>query len=527
MNQSYLSRRDLLSFFGKGIALSASSQLLSSCGHLIPQNNIPCLHPMITDNLELASGLKYDVLIKAGDKISNNHHFGYNNDYTASIPLNKNEILLWVNHESVKPLFTSGWMKGQVHTKDQIKREQYEVGGSILHLKKVNSKWKLVHNSKYNRRLTANSKIPFSNNYKIQGSKFAMGTLANCAGGTTPWDTVLTCEENYNKFFGEIYFENGQRKVDPHLALWLPQDPRPPEHYGWVCEVNLKSGNSKKLIPLGRFAHECANTTRAKDGRVVVYMGDDKEDEFIYKFVSDAKDNLKSGTLYVANTEMGKWLALDRKNPILKKRFKSQLELLIHTREAAKILGATPQARPEDVEIHPATKDVYVCLTNSYKKKNYYGSILKIKENNADPASLEFTTETFASGGKESGFVCPDNICFDKSGNIWLTIDISEKTINEGPYKGFGNNALFFIPTSGKYAGVSFQMASAPLDAELTGPHFTPDGSLILSVQHPGARTTDPNKPTSHWPEGGNSQPKPSVVVITGPTLEKLTNNLY
>jgi secreted PhoX family phosphatase len=79
----------------------------------------------------------------------------------------------------------------------------------------------------------------------------------------------------------------------------------PPEHYGWVVEIDPISGEAKKHTSMGRMAHECATTTSAKDGRVVVYTGDDTVNEHLYKFISDSQDNLNKGTLYVANLEAG------------------------------------------------------------------------------------------------------------------------------------------------------------------------------------------------------------------------------
>jgi secreted PhoX family phosphatase len=89
-------------------------------------------------------------------------------------------------------------------------------------------------------------------------------------------------------------------------------------------------------------------------------------------------------------------------------------------------------------------------------------------------------------------------------------------------YKAFGNNGLFVYNAKDD---IVVQVASAPMDAEFTGPFFSPDGkSLFLSVQHPGetSKSTNPDSLTSHWPEGGNKIPRSAVIVISGPTLDKL-----
>ena len=95
----------------------------------------------------------------------------------------------------------------------------------------------------------------------------------------------------------------------------------------------------------------------------------------------------------------------------------------------------------------------------------------------------------------------------------------------DGPYMSFKNNSLFVIPRYGKDAGKVVRAASAPRDAELTGPWFSPDGkTLFLSVQHPGEQTKEINHPTSAWPFDDDNIPKPSVVAITGDLIEKMNN---
>ncbi len=60
------------------------------------------------------------------------------------------------------------------------------------------------------------------------------------------------------------------------------------------------------------------------------------------------------------------------------------------------------------------------------------------------------------------------------------------------------------------------QFASGPVESELTGPAFTPDGkTMFLAIQHPGEETENKDEPTSTWPHDGDNVPKPSVVAIT------------
>lgn len=530
-----VSRREFVLFMGRGLALSAALSTLPNCATHTKKSSLPFtpLTPTREDALKLANGFQYEILLRWGQNLnSQGEKFGFNNDYLAFIPLvaeRPYEGLLWVNHEYHDPCFNSGWRVGEPRTAQQVEIERKEVGGSIAHIRrKEDGRWDFVPQSSYNRRLDAYTPIPLIADEPIQGKKVAIGTFGNCAGGITPWGTILSCEENYSNFIGEVSFENGKRHLHPgdEYLTWEKFVHLPPEHYGWVVEVDPKTAKAKKLTALGRFAHECATTTVASDGRTVVYTGDDAEDEHIYKFIASKPGSLEHGDLFVANTQNGRWLPLSlNSNPILRKHFKSQTECLIRTREAAKLVGATPLDRPEDIEIDPHTKSVFVACTMNKSRGRPFGALMKIEEKNANPLSMEFKFSTFVAGGPKTGFACPDNLAFDSRGNLWMCSDMSGSSMGKKPYESFGNNGLFYIPLSGDYAGQALQVASAPIGAEFTGPTFAPDGSLFLSVQHPGEHSINKGLQQSHWPDGGNSRPAPCVVQISGPSMTALLSS--
>ena len=98
---------------------------------------------------------------------------------------------------------------------------------------------------------------------------------------------------------------------------------------------------------------------------------------------------------------------------------------------------------------------------------------------------------------------------------------MSGDAINQGPYAGFGNNGLYVFLRSGAHQGKVIRVATAPTDAEFTGPCFSPDyKTLFLSVQHPGGESESLDKLTSTWPDG--KIPKPSVVTLQGPPLDNI-----
>lgn len=546
-------RRKFISFLGKAsLGVLATPPFLVGCGNTsTPVNSeniseetlkrlknivLKNLTPSAKDDLLLTEGLSYHTIIKWGDFINDNDTFGFNNDFTCFIPLDENnpkDGLLWVNHEYVNPLFVSNFnyrdydSPQQHKTLEQIDKEMYNVGGSIIRIKEENGIWKVVKNDPHNRRITAKTPIKINWDSPIKDQSITIGTHSNCSGGITPWNTFITCEENYQDFYGEtIYNEVNETSHKPSWYGWEKFYNYPPEHYGWVVEINPKDGSALKHIALGRFAHECCTLYELKDKRVAAYTGDDKNNEHLYKFISSKPGSLKEGTLYVADTINGKWLELDwKKQPVLKNKFKNQTEVLIRAREAAKLLGATPLNRPEDIEIDPITGHILISLTNNKAKGDFHGSILKIKENNGEFDALTFSASTYIAGGEQNGFSCPDNLAFDLSGNLWMTSDISGSSMNkkDKPYMPFKNNGLFVIPRYGKEAGKVIQVASAPRDAELTGPWFSPDGkTLFLSVQHPGEQTKDITNPTSKWPFDPDNIPKPAVVAIKGDIIEKM-----
>jgi secreted PhoX family phosphatase len=493
--------------------------------------------PSRADELILPRGYRYDVVCAWGDHLGSRdpqgrpETFGFNNDFIAYFPIdalrgghNSTEGLLWVNHEYPDPLFVRRYRRGVVKTEQQIVAEKLSVGGSVLHLRRRRGRWEHVPGSQYTRRFTAlYPRIPLTGPAAAQVPE-AVGTLANCSGGRTPWYTALSCEENYPDFNDTE--EGGYRWSD------VERQEVDESQYGWVVEVDpFGELPPRKHSALGRFKHENSAWRLGPTGKLVIYMGDDEEDQFFYKYVSaeryrpgapraDQRQLLTNGTLYAADFLSGRWLPLDirrRDGQLRDEGFPSQADVLLRTREAAQALGATPIDRPEDCEVHPLDGTVYIALTNNTSHGNLFGQIVRLLEDNDDPEGERFRFEIFLAGGPQCGLACPDNLLFDRHGNLWVACDVDSDVLNHGAYRPFGNNGFHVVPTRGPSAGDAFQFASGPVGCELTGPWFTEDEqTLFLSVQHPGEESTDFDNPISHWPGGGRTTPRPAVVAITG-----------
>lgn len=482
------------------------------------------------DTLTLPAGYNFQVVAPWGETINEaGDTIGFNHDFVGYFPIDaleggksSQEALLTINHEYANALFVGGNIDNPTDAA-QVEAEMKAVGVSVVHVSNEGGQWRVVMDPR-NRRIDAMTEIeltgPARGSAALLGATTVRGSVGNCSGGQTPWGTLLTCEENVDGY-SETWGVAGYNAM----------------HQGWITEIDPYDGATmpKKHTAMGRFRHENCAVTVAADGRVVVYMGDDMRDACVYKFVSKGTFNasdraanmdlLAEGDLYVADFGNGSWLLLDYdRNEDLQSATdesgsavaSSQVDVLADARAAALAIGATPVDRPEDIEIHPKTGEVYVALTNNSDHGNYFGQIVKLREAGDNWAAESFRWEVFATGGAQSGFSSPDNLVFDPHGNLWMVTDsgTGEDTI----YDFLGNNSMFFFATEGPDAGVAHRFAVGPVDAEMTGPVWTPDGkTLFLAIQHPGDSSETLDALSSNFAAAaGSNVPRPTLVAISG-----------
>lgn len=569
----------------------------------------------IDETHHVAAGYDADVLLRWGDKVLADappfdpaHHsgtaqarqFGYNNDFLGFIPLDgrSDHGLLVVNHEytNAELMFpgvapSAGKAALLEHASaGQVETEMMAHGGSVIEIRRSTEgpdkgKWRVVEDSRYARRITAETEMRISGpaaghellrtNADPSGTSIR-GMLNNCSGAVTPWGTWLTCEENFNGYFaGKEAAAQSSRAaalkrygIPAEWYAWakfhdrfdMAKEPNEANRFGWVVEIDPLDPASVpvKRTALGRFKHEGAGNIVNRDGRFVVYQGDDERFEYVYRFVTKRavnasdrasnKDILDEGTLSVARFNAdgsGVWLALeDGKAPLTEANgFRSQAEVVIDARIAADLLGATRMDRPEDIDASPKSGKVYVMLTNNNKRKaaetdaanpradNKYGHIIEITPDGGDHAAETFRWEillqcgdpkvaavgaTFNPRTSENGwFGMPDNCAIDDLGRLWVATDgNSAETTGRA-------DGIWAVETGGELRGTAKMFFRCPVGAEMCGPAFTPDlETFFVAVQHPGegdsAAVSTFDRPITRWPDFQEGMPpRPSVVAIT------------
>ncbi|MBD2041177.1 PhoX family protein [Microcoleus sp. FACHB-672] len=673
----------------------------------------------VADDLVLPDGFTYQVIAAWGDKVGDSR-FGYNNDYLSFVQTGPDEGYLTINFEyiserpwlqsfqqiigktlpfeevdaAVKKAGKDGLNAFALPDSDPIKVKIREIckealidqGLGVISLRRQpDGSWERT-NSAADRRITGISGLEDGRYLKATGPAVAVfkkqqgqgyidklgaqiiGTFANCAGGTTPWGTVLSGEENFQSQVPEPVYADGTSYPPAELPFNTASlDAQgnvfglTGNKYGWIVEIdpaNPKDYGTKHTW-LGRYRHEAVGVRVEAGKPLAFYSGCDRQGGHVYKFVSkDAVSNptdkansklLGTGQLYAAKFNSdgtGSWIPLKAdtsvnpdlpnniignnlllpyrepgnvtvgkqrnenesqppksanpgKNPYIqvenneqvtqfKQQFKTlgdlytgnpeekQGAILIDAHYAGNAAGATCTARPEDTEIAP-DGSLYITFTAGLSGKEGgpdqrifkgpqgetpypYGWIMRLEEENNDPAASNFRWKMAATGGEPAGggmgFSNPDNLLIDPKGNIWVVTDIGTgahnqavpnrveagKPVETSKMLGlFGNNSIWYMPTSGEDAGKAFLFGCGPMDCETTGPFFTNDQqTLFLAVQHPGEAkgirqnmaaetrefallTTDGNPfiqkrqvPVgSNWPgKGANDPPKPAVVAI-------------
>jgi secreted PhoX family phosphatase len=464
---------------------------------------------------------------------------------------------------------------------EKVAKSQAAHGVSVTEIAWRENRWEAVRPSPHARRFTAST--PFAIGGPAAGHALmktaadpagvlALGTFNNCASGMTPWGTYLSGEENFAN-----YFDAGEQPT-PHERRWglrksgagyrwhehderfdAVRHPNEPNRFGWIVEIDPFDPQSVpvKRTALGRAAHEGAWVALTRDGRAVVYSGEDARFEYIYKFVSrdpvrpgGAKANatlLDHGTLHVARFEAdgrGRWLPMVAGQGALA-AFADAGEVVIRSRQASDALGATKMDRPEWLAIDTRSRWIYCTLTNNTNRgqpgqpgvdaanpraNNAMGHIIRWREDgDFDGATFEWNHLVLAGDPaneradakgnvKGDAFACPDGIAFDARGVLWVQTDMGPTVMNKGEMARLGNNQMLACDVA---SGEMRRFLVGPVNCEVTGVTWTPDGrTMFVNIQHPGetpSERSDAAEPRkfSNWPDyRPDGRPRSATVVI-------------
>lgn len=576
LGQASLQRRTLLR--GSFAAAFGATTLLTACGGgddgsaaaaPAPAPGTPApsydvtfkgIPAAVGNHVFIPEGYTMDVLFAAGDavvagaaaysgtpldaagyeKVSGGAHDGMHFYALAGVDPNQGGLLA-INHEApdAQILYAgAGSYNAGTATADQKKIMLSAVGVSVVEVRLVDGKWVVRKDSPYNKRYSGNTV------YNVGGAASALvggtvvGTLNNCASGRTPWGTYLTCEETTDNY------------LDPT---------QPANGYGWVVEIDPQgSFAATKRTALGRFDHENTDYMLDADNGLAIYMGDDSTPGCVYKFVPAGKYDpasrsanqnlLDTGTLYAAKFNpdgSGQWIALVQgQNGLVvgaqdpgnytqsatapaptTVNFATQADVLVNTKSAARVAGATLMDRPEWVSVGPDRR-VYMTFTNNGGRQvtdaanpratNPHGHIIRWTEDGDSATATTFQWDLLLLAGDPGlaganlhgdivgdTFSSPDGIGVDPQGRLWVQTDMSTSAANVST---FGNNAMYHVDQATRK---STRFLVGPSGCEITGLTYTPDlTTFFINIQHPAT--------SSNWPSNvqGNTLPARSATIV-------------
>ena len=506
--------------------------------------------------------------------------FGENTDGMELFNVGGRELLV-VNHEYTnRDINLPHTVEGVPGSIDDVLILQRLQGVSVMEIAEGANGWEVVIDSPYNRRIDHNTPTvisgPAAGHALLQTAAdptgtAALGTFNNCGSGRTPWGTYLTCEENFNGYFGAT----GDMPADAMVAagferygigadgwgydyhLWdarfdVSTTPNEPHRAGYIVEIDPANPDAVpiKHTALGRFKHENAAYALAPDGRVVVYMGDDERGEFMYRWLSDAayvpggdtSTLLSEGTLSVAvfNDDLtGSWVALTPESTGM-----DPAMIAIMTRTAASQVGATTMDRPEWIAVNPTAVEAYCCLTNNSRRGVLTDAGTVRTNAGGDPMTVNAVNPREANNFGQIVRWRPmaDNHASD--GFDWdLYVMAGNPTVAaDTPYAGTANiNAgnLFNSPdgmqidsagiiwiqtdgddsNEGEFAGMgnNQMLAGDPVTGEIVRFLTGPNGSEVTGLTWSSDRRTmfvGIQHPGAPFPDGDGSLPRSAVVAV-------------
>jgi secreted PhoX family phosphatase len=598
-----LSRRGFLGgvlAFGSGAAVMGAGTLKGSTA-LAQQTSrfaFEQLAPQTDGTVHVPEGYNWDTLVRWGDPLfsdapawnaetgipteGSDRVFGENTDGMELFHKGGTELLVVNSEYTNRKINLPADQDGVPASAGDVQRLQNFQGVSVMEITEGEAGWEVVVDSPYNRRIHHNTPM------KIDGpaaghdllktdadptGTMALGTHNNCGAGRTPWGTYLTCEENFNGYFGSTAESHdalpdvnqaGFKRYGVGIDGWgydyhkwdarydVSQNPNEPHRHGYIVEIDPWNPDATpiKHTALGRFKHENAAYALTPEGQVVVYMGDDERGEYMYKWVSrdiyapggDTSTLLSEGQLHVAKFNddgTGIWIALTPEDTGM-----SEAEIAMFTRMAGTAVSATTMDRPEWIAVNPTAVEAYCCLTNNSRRGlvnddgtirtnaagepmvpnapnpreiNRYGQIVRWRPHNDDHGVSTFDWDLYVMVGNPT--VHPDGP-YAGSANI-----NAGNLFNSPDGMMIDTTGLIWIQTDGDddnesdFAGMgnNQMLAGDPVTGEIRRFMTGPNGCEVTGLTWSADRRTmfvGIQHPGAPFPDGDGSLPRSAIVTI-------------
>ena len=598
-----ISRRGFLSgvlAFGSGAAVMGYAGLNGSTAVAAQTSRFAFeqLAPQTDFTVHVPEGYNWDTLVRWGDPLFSNAPewdpetgiptdgsdlvFGENTDGMELFSLGDTELLVVNSEYTNRKINLPAAQDGVPASASDVRRLQNFQGVTVMEVAESEAGWSVVQDSPYNRRIHHNTPMaidgPAAGHDLLKtdadpSGTMSLGTFNNCGSGRTPWGTYLTCEENFNGYFGSSAdsheglsetHQAGFKRYGIGTSGWgydyhkwdarfdVAQNPNEPHRAGYIVEIDPWNGDATpvKHTALGRFKHENAAYALTPEGQVVVYMGDDERGEYMYKWLSrdiyvpdgDTSTLLSEGTLSVAKFNddgTGTWIALTPEDTVM-----TEAEIAVFTRQAGTAVSATTMDRPEWIAVNPNAVEAYCCLTNNSRRGaknddgsirtntagepmvpnapnpreiNRYGQIVRWRPHNDDHGAATFDWDLYVMVGNpsvhtEGPYAGTDNI---NAGNLF----------NSPDGMMFDTTGLMWIQTDGNDNnegdflgnGNNQMLAGDPVTGEIRRFLTGPNGSEVTGLTWSADRRTmfvGIQHPGGSFPDGEGSLPRSSIVVV-------------
>lgn len=419
-----LDRRYFLRATGSAFGALLASGCLIRTGSLAARD-LAGYGPLKTDPngiLDLPEGFSYHILSRLGDAMSDGGTVPDKADGMGCFQLDQGELALVRNHELV-PTDSAG---GPIAKGFGMRNGEFVPGGTThIVLDAVT--------------------LAVKRQFRSLG-----GTIRNCSGGVTPWNSWLTCEESPTG--------PGQRFGDGLSR-----------NHGWVFDVPAAATGleaAEPLTGLGRFNHEAACVDPITG---VVYQTEDRDNSVLYRFLPDEPGNLRTGGRLQAMQIEGlrdtrNWAEISM---AVGQTFQVNWIDLVDVgapeddlRHRAAAAGASLLARGEG--IHMGVDDLYVCATSGGAKR--LGQIFRLipgRGRSDDRIELFFESESAEQ------FNYGDNLAVAPNGHL---------VVCEDQYTDIVDNHLQGITPN----GLAYKLGRLRLQTELAGACFSPNGKWMF-----------------------------------------------